>query len=311
MVSNSKTGLIFNIQKFSVHDGPGIRDVVFMKGCPLRCRWCSNPESQNVFAEIGYNQNKCIGIMECGLCLEACPINVIKTAADKKIQIDREGCTDCGKCVEVCPAQAITLFGEIKSIEEILKVLQEENVSWRANGGITVSGGELLLQAEFVCTLLEECKKLGIDTAIETSGHGSWNELEKVCRHSNLIFYDLKCMEPAKHKTYTGLGNELILDNLLKIAVNFPTTPVIVRTPVIPGFNDSLQDIQAIVKFLTQIQNLKDYELLGYHAFGEPKYGQLGRKYQLDHLPVPQKEFIADLNQKARALLKEQGILPG
>ncbi|MBZ4688426.1 MAG: glycyl-radical enzyme activating protein family [Clostridiales bacterium] len=312
-ISNQTLGCIFNIQKFSVHDGPGIRDVVFMKGCPLRCKWCSNPESQNKLPEIGYNHNKCIGIDECGYCLEVCSTKAIKTStpdtSTPSIVINRDLCDNCGKCVMVCPAKAVTIFGEMMSVEDVLRVVQEENVSWRSSGGITVSGGELLLQSEFVHELLKECKKRGIDTAIETSGYGCWNDLEKICRYSNLIFYDIKCMDPDKHKKYTGVRNELILDNLEKIAAHFPQTPVIVRTPIIPEFNNSLEDIKAIIEFLTKIQNLKDYELLGYHAFGEPKYRQLGRKYQLEQLTPPKKEYISELNQKARALLKEKGIL--
>ncbi|SFR16056.1 glycyl-radical enzyme activating protein [Desulfoscipio geothermicus] len=305
---NHKLGRVFNIQKFSVHDGPGIRDVVFMKGCPLRCLWCCNPESQNTFPEIGYIQNKCIGIQECGYCIKACPKKAItnSTVETPKIDIDRRLCDHCGKCVDVCPARAITLFGQMMSVEDVIKEVQGGNASWRTGGGITVSGGELLLQADFVHDLLKECKKRGIDTAIETSGYGDWRELERICRHCNLIFYDVKCMDSDKHKAFTGVNNEVILDNILKVASQFPETPVIVRTPVIPEFNDSWKDIKAIVEFITQLQNLTEYELMAYHAFGEPKYRQLGRKYRLERVKPPKKEYISDLQQRANAILKKK-----
>lgn len=310
VAGKQQTGCVFNIQKFSVHDGPGIRDVVFMKGCPLRCQWCSNPESQNKFPEVGYNKNKCIGTKECGYCIEVCPnkaiVNINSEDETPLIDIDRQLCDNCGKCASVCPAKAITVFGEMMSIEDVIKVVQEESISWRTSGGITVSGGELLLQPEFVHGLLKECRKRGIDTAIETSGYGDWESLKNICRYANLIFYDIKCMNTDKHKAFTGVTNELILDNLIRVSHSFPETPLIVRTPFIPGFNDSEKDIETIVKFLTRIQSLKDYELLPYHAFGEPKYRQLGRKYRMTNIKSPSKEYVSRLNQKARTLLEEK-----
>ncbi|MEL7564562.1 MAG: glycyl-radical enzyme activating protein [Dehalobacterium sp.] len=300
-------GNVFNVQKFSVHDGPGIRDVIFMKGCPLRCKWCCNPESQNAFIEIGYIKNKCIGINECGYCIEACPTGAIyKSSIDSNlVDIDRQLCTNCGKCADACPAKAITLFGKLMSVDEVIDEIQKDNTAWRSSGGITISGGELLQQAEFVQGLLRECQKRGIDTAIETSGFGKWEDLEKICRHSNLVFYDIKSMNSDKHKLYTGVNKELIIKNLVNMCQNSPDTPVIVRTPLIPGFNDSGEDIEAIINFIAPLNNVKEYEIMPYHAFGEAKYRELGREYELDDISLS-KEHAAKLSQKAKMFLKEK-----
>lgn len=300
-----RTGMIFNIQKFSVHDGPGIRDLVFLKGCPLKCKWCSNPESQNLFPEIAYIQNRCIGVEKCSYCIKACPMGAIQQSeVDVSfIKIDRQKCNNCGICAEICPAKAITLFGESITVEDVIQSVLHDNISWRSSGGITLSGGELLLQADFVQELLKECRSRGIDTAIETSGYASWTELEKVCEHANLIFYDIKSMDPEKHKAFTGVNNALILENLLKISNHFPETPLIVRTPLIPGFNDSEDDIDNIVKFICQVKNLKDYEIMPYHAFGEAKYRQLGREYLFGHIKAPNKDYVEILNKRVRTLL--------
>lgn len=306
-IKEKRSGTVFNIQKFSVHDGPGIRDLIFLKGCPLKCKWCSNPESQNLFPEIAYIQNRCIGIEQCGYCIKVCPMGAIHHPEEDAsfIVIDREKCNNCGKCAEICPAKAIKLFGESLTVEDVIKSVQQDNVSWRSSGGITLSGGELLLQADFAQELLKEFRRRGIDTAIETSGFANWKELEKVCEYTNLIFYDIKSMDSQKHKAFTGVNNELILENLLKISDHFPKTPVIVRTPLIPGFNDSQEqeDIDDIVKFISQVKNLKDYEIMPYHAFGEAKYRQLEREYSLGHIKAPNKDYVENLNHKARTLL--------
>lgn len=306
MVNNygKKVGNIFNIQKFSVHDGPGIRDLIFLKGCPLKCKWCSNPESQNLFSEIAYIQNRCLGIEQCSYCVRVCPTGAIQSDTETAfIKIDRLKCDNCGKCVDVCPPKAITLFGESMSVEEVIRAVQQDNVSWRSSGGITVSGGELLVQAEFVHDLLKECKRRGIDTAIETSGYANWNDVEKACEYANLIFYDIKSLDTEKHKVYTGVNNDLILENLRRISERFTTTPLIVRTPLIPGFNDSEEEINSIIEFIRGINNLTNYEILPYHAFGEAKYLQLGREYTLGHLKSPNKDYVEQLNKRARTLL--------
>lgn len=288
MGSNPKRGLIFDIQRFSVHDGPGIRDLIFVKGCPLRCKWCSNPESQNNFPEISFNEGRCIGWPDCGRCLRVCPVNAISKADEKLIKIDQQVCTNCGKCAEVCPSRAIRVCGEYRSIEEILKIIEEDApFYWRSGGGVTISGGELLAQPEFVQQLLKKCRERGINTAVETTGLGKFKDLEKVCQYANLILYDIKTMDPEAHKKFTGVSNQLILENLQKLACALPDIPIIVRTPIIPGFTDSEDNIKAIADFVCRMDNVTGYELLPYHRFGESKYRQLGREYSLSNLRSP------------------------
>lgn len=300
-MSSNEQGVIFNIQRFSVHDGAGLRDLILMKGCPLRCLWCSNPESQNPKPEVAFNQGRCIGCKECGWCLSACPLSAITVAEDGKIRIDRTLCNNCGECAAVCPAQAIKFMGEYRSIDDVVKLIEEDSAFYsRSGGGITVGGGEPSVQADFVSALLEACRKRGIDTAIETCGHGRWEDMEKVCRYADLIFYDIKHMDSSKHRAFTGAGNEMILENLKRIADRFPNTPIIARTPVVPGYNDSEENIQAIADFLTGIPGIREYELLPYHGFGEPKYHQLGRKYQLSALKAPSQEHVAKLKRIAQ-----------
>lgn len=292
------SGLFFNIQKFSIHDGPGIRTIVFMKGCPLRCLCCSNPESQKRHPEISFRKNVCIGTVECGHCIDICPLHAIAVDEAGNIRIDRENCDNCGKCAEVCPANAIELIGEYAPIDHVMQIVQEDcNYYRRSRGGITVSGGEPLEQADFVSALLGECKNCGIDTAIETCGQSDQRNLEKVCRHVDLVLFDLKHMDPDAHQTLTGVGNELILENIKKISMEFSHVNIIVRTPVIPGYNDSETNIKATAEFVSRLPGLHQYELLPYHTFGAAKYAQLGRPYQLKGLDRPSAEKMDNLNK--------------
>ncbi|KJS19552.1 MAG: pyruvate formate lyase-activating protein [Clostridiaceae bacterium BRH_c20a] len=299
--NKSALGCVFNIQKFCIHDGPGIRDVVFVKGCPLSCRWCCNPESQNIFIELAYKEGKCIGVGECGRCLEICSADAIKISENEKqtIEIDRRLCLNCGNCAKVCPSAALNLMGKFISVREVVDSVCESNIFYRrSGGGITVSGGEPLLQAEFTYDLLKECHRLGISTAIETSGYALWGDVERVCKYVDLIFYDIKSLNSNKHSAFTGVPNELILENLLRISKSFPEIPIIVRTPVIPGFNHTEDDIRSIVEFISSINSLKQYELLNYHNFGEAKYRQLGREYLMAGIKPLDKEYFEELQNR-------------
>ncbi len=274
-------GYVFNIQQFSVHDGPGIRTVVFLKGCPLRCQWCSNPESQRGHSQLAVNVNKCVGISQCGHCIEVCPKRAISAGDDDRPRVNRAVCKKCFRCVDACPTTACRMVGKIMSVAEILKVVDQDEAFYaRSGGGLTLSGGEPLLQADFSLAILKEAKRLRINTALETSGYASWPELERLCPYLNTIIYDIKCLSAAKHKERTQQANEIILANFKRLARRFPQLPILVRTPVIPGFNDTAEDIMAIIDFIRGRPNLH-YELLPYHRLGQAKYAYLGYEYSL------------------------------
>ena len=294
--SDNDSGLVFNIQKFSVHDGEGIRTLVFLKGCPLSCEWCSNPEGQSYSQELAYNADKCIGVSECDFCRRVCEAGAIRVRDDGKVEIDRKACTNCGACVEACPSRALELFGKYMSVDEVIAVVEEDSGFYaRSGGGLTLSGGEPVSQTEFVKKLLLKARSRGIDTALETSGLCNWDDLEEVCRHVNQIFYDIKSVDAEKHKRATGVDNKPILENFRKLCETFPELPLIVRTPVIPGFNDTPEDIKAISDFINEIRDSAKYELLAYHRFGEPKYKQLGKEYPLPDLELLTKEHMETL----------------
>lgn len=296
------SGLVFNVQKFSVHDGPGIRTIVFFKGCPLRCQWCSNPESLYGQPELAYNKNNCIGTLQCGLCLQACRYGVIEDE-EQKVGVNRELCMNCGACTKVCPSKALEVLGKYMHVNDVLKIVEEDSVFYsRSGGGLTLSGGEPLLQPEFACELLEKAKNRGLDTAIETSGYAQWQNIEKICQHIDTVFYDIKCIDSDKHKSFTNVSNERILHNFQKLCRSYPEIPVIVRTPVIPGFNDTKEDILAIINFIRGIPNVK-YELMPYHRFGEAKYGYLGKNYPLMGVQSPTKEQMESLQSIVNANL--------
>ena len=291
------SGCVFNIQKFSLHDGPGIRDLIFMKGCPLRCRWCSNPESQRPHPEIVYKIDRCIGFEICGLCRDACPEKAISRGDSGRAAIDRSLCNHCGACATVCPDRALELMGREIDIAEILDIVSaDEGFHFRSGGGVTIGGGDPIMQPDFVEALLKACREQKIDTAVETAGYGRWGQLEKICRNTNLIFYDVKGMDSEKHQAFTGVSNVRILENLSRLSIHFPDIPIVARTPVIPGFNDTEKDIFAIVKFLKTIRSLKKYELLPYHRFGALKYRQLGKEYLCPDTNPPTRECMQRLS---------------
>lgn len=275
-------GYIFNIQHYSVHDGPGIRTMVFLKGCPLACKWCSNPESQKSHPELAYNSKKCIGRQECGRCVQACPHGAIAELENDKIQIVREKCQQCFRCVEACPSQALHVFGMLKSVGEIIKIVEDDGAFYsRSGGGMTISGGEPFMQADFTIALLKEAKRRRINTAIETSGYTDWSILERACAYLDTILFDIKSMDDHKHLEFTQVSNQIILNNFKKLCDHFPQMNIIVRTPVIPGFNDSNEEIRAIANYVQDKPNVH-YEILPYHRLGQPKYEYLGREYSLD-----------------------------
>jgi len=303
MSTQPPIGMVLNIQHFCTHDGPGIRTTVFLKFCSLRCKWCSNPESIHPKPELAYNPSKCIGVKECGLCVKECPESAIFTVdPDLKVKINWDLCTNCGKCVPVCPPQALSLFGQEMTVDQVLDEVEQDSTFYReSGGGITVSGGECLLQPDFSAAVLAGAHERGINTAIETAGNVPWEYMAKVLPHVDTMLHDHKLTDPARHKKWTGVDNARILANFKKAYETFPDKAFIARTPLIPGVNDDEEHIRAVLAFIRPHKNVVDYELLPYFRFGESKYGFLGRVYELADFQPPTPESLARL----RAIIDE------
>lgn len=288
-------GRIFNIQRYSIHDGAGIRTLVFFKGCPLKCLWCSNPESQKTLPELGFVETRCAGADNCGAqCVSACSVNAIYLNGKDKPTIDRKICNTCGECAGACSHDALKLVGQEMSVEEVLVEIEKDRSFYRrSGGGVTIGGGEPLVQYGFAANLLEAAGDEYIHTAIETTGHAKWEYFETVLRHVDLLQIDLKHMDPEKHKSLTGLSNELILDNLKKVLSVKEPQDVIIRIPVVPGCNDSHENIKETAKFVSDT-GYTQIELMPYHRMGVSKYSQYGMVYPLaGDEPGPQKDLEA------------------
>ncbi len=302
-----KKGIVFNIQKFSVHDGPGIRTIIFLKGCSLSCSWCSNPESQRLSRQLAYNPNKCLTTASCKRCLDVCPQAALSVADDEKILWEPSACDQCLKCADACPTHALNVYGYEITVDEALRRVEEDEAFYsRSGGGVTLSGGEPLFQEEFALALLREARKRRIDTCIETCGNVPWAVLEQAGRYLNSIYYDIKSIDKKAHIKHVGASNELILDNLVRLKEAFPGLLVRVRTPVVPGFNDSTEAIGDIVDFIRNMPNI-DYELLAYHRMGSPKYEYLGRPYLLEGVNNLSQEKLEELRSFAASRMKQPG----
>ncbi len=285
------TGTVFNIQKYSVHDGPGIRTVVFLKGCPLSCRWCSNPESQSFKPQLAYNRNKCITVTECVRCGEICTPGALIQGDDDKISVVWENCTNCLSCAGVCPAGALIVYGEVKNVKDVIDQVEKDASFYaRSGGGLTLGGGEPLAQPEFALALLQEARRRHIKTAIETCGHVSPDAIIAAGKYCNMLMFDIKSLDSAKHKEFTGVGNELILENFKAVRAAYPKMKIRVRTPVVPGFNDTVEDIQAIVDFLKDYD--VEYEVLPYHRLGTQKYTNIGMEYTLGDITLENEKYL-------------------
>ncbi len=291
------TGTVLNIQHFCTHDGPGIRTTVFLKACSLRCKWCCNPESIHPKPELSYNPGKCIGEKECGFCLKECPETALYTVgSDVKVRVNWDLCTNCGKCVDPCPTQALNLFGKTMTVEQVLKEVETDSGFYsQSGGGITVSGGECLLQPDFTAALLAAAHERGINTAIETAGNVPWRFMEQVLQHVNVMLHDHKLTDPERHKKWTGVDSARIKANFERAYQTFPNVTFIARTPLIPGVNDDEHHIRSVLTLIRPYSNVIDYELLPYHRFGETKYNFLGRVYELEDFEPPSTETLARL----------------
>lgn len=277
----SNKGLIFNIQHYSVHDGNGIRVVVFFKGCPLKCAWCSNPESQSSQKELGYNSSKCIG---CCRCIKYTTSGVMTHNSDGILEFHPEKTTERDlKLSDICPSKALICYGQEKTCDEILSIVENDSIFFaRSGGGITLSGGEPLMQGNFVVSLLREARARYINTAIETCGVAKTDVCLSACEYLDELFFDIKLMDSKRHQEVTGLDNEIILNNIRSIRKAFPKLDITIRTPVIPNINDSDDAIAAIARFIRNEVPGAKHELLAYHRFGMPKYAYLKRKYPLE-----------------------------
>lgn len=270
-------GIIFDIKRYAIHDGPGIRTTVFFKGCPLRCLWCHNPEGLVPEPELTLIKTRCL--QDCNECVESCTREAL-SRPDPNIFIDREKCDLCGDCVQVCPTEALEIIGKWMSIEEVMKEIEKDMIFYDdSEGGVTFSGGEPLLQLEFLNALLEECKKKGIHTSLDTSGHAPIESLEKIKDKVDLFLYDIKMIDDEKHKKTTGVSNKSILDNLKKLSEK--GNKIVVRIPVIPGINDADEDISKIAEFITTLGEIKEICLLPYHNIGKHKYEKLDRSFMM------------------------------
>lgn len=284
------TGRIFNIQRFSTEDGPGIRTTVFLKGCTLTCLWCSNPESQATRRELAHNDALCD---RCGRCVPACTMQAI-ALTDTGIRVDRELCNDCGDCVLVCGSRSLRMIGEDKTVDEVIEEILKDRHYYRSSqGGVTCSGGEPLMQAPFVAALFERCKEAGLHTTLDTTGHAPALGLEKVLRHTDLVLFDLKVMDDDLHLMTAGVSNRTILENARRVSAS--AAQMIIRVPLIPGVSDTDENITAIAGFAKALRPGLVVNVLPYHRFGMNKYRMLDRPYPMDAAPPLSHERVAEI----------------
>ncbi len=296
-LSDAKTGIVFNIMRFCQHDGPGIRTVVFLKGCPLRCIWCHNPEGLTPRSEIAFVEARCI---RCGECYIACPEGAVEKVGGEFRIVDQR-CAACGTCIDTCYSDARQLVGKEMTVEEVLSEVEKDAVYYdESGGGVTFSGGEPLQQHQFLSFLLLALKERGIHSAIETSGYASSDVIVHLSKSTDLFLYDVKLMDDVRHRQYIGVSNALILQNLKLLSARGAKT--IVRMPVVPGINDDEQNIWKLTQFLMEETNVKEVHLLPFHLIGQDKYQRLRKAYRFSdsqHPPQRQIESLAGILESA------------
>jgi len=287
-------GYVTNIQRFSIHDGPGIRTTVFLKGCNLRCFWCHNPETLSPRPELQLFLDRCIG---CGECFARCPQHT-HVMEDGERRFLRELCQGCGICAETCYAEALVLVGDEMTVDEVMdQVLRDVPFYETSDGGMTLSGGEPLLQFDFCYALLERAKGENVHTAIETAANFAWERIAAILPVTDLVMMDIKLMDAERHRDATGVSNERILENARRLGES--GLPLIVRTPIVPGVNDSADDVAAIAAFVAALPNLVYYELLPFHPMARSKYTSLDLDYRAKDLKSPPKEQMEALTRVA------------
>ena len=298
---NALLGWIWDIKRYALHDGPGIRSTVFFKGCPLRCLWCCNPESQSFCTQICWIDRNCLG---CNSCLQVCPVQAISVDERGERKIDRTLCTCCGDCASRCPGEALNLLGRQVTVDAVLREVRKDAVFFqRSGGGLTLSGGEPAAQPEFATELLHRYKveEYG-HTAIETCGYAGWPEMARMLEFTDLVLYDIKHMDSEQHRRLTGVENGLILENAIRIAR--AGKRLVIRVPLIPGYNDDEENVRASAEFARGLPGVEKVDILPYHRLGEPKYTRLGREYALQGILSPSPVRV----EVARRLIEALGL---
>jgi pyruvate formate lyase activating enzyme len=299
-MADQKIGLIADIQHCTMQDGPGIRTTVFLKGCPLRCQWCHNPEMVNQHKEVWYIETKCTF---CGKCIEVCPEGAIIETNDEK-EIDRDACVinkGCQKCVEVCPGSALVVVGAEMPVEDAVKEVRKDEIFYHRGGGVCLSGGEPTMQPDFSKEFLKQCQSHAIHTALVTSCYAKWDILSSVVQYADLVLTDIKHMDPVKHKEGTGVSNELILENITKLAKM--GKDIKIRLPLLPGYNDSKENLRKTAEFM-ETNKLKYIDLVPFHMYSKWKYKRFGKKYACYWI----KEPSVDEMTKLKTLFKLYGL---
>lgn len=281
--------MVFNIQRFSINDGPGIRTTVFLKGCMLNCIWCHNPESKSQKPQLMLHEKLCIG---CGECRNACPLSLHSVSKNGEHLINREKCIVCGKCAEACVG-ALEIVGKKMSVKEIIKEVLKDKVFYKnSGGGMTLSGGEPLMNPRFVLSLLKAAKEEGLHNCIETSGFARWEDIEALIPYVDLFLWDVKETDSVRHKEYTGVPNERILENLRRL--NKAGAGIILRCPIIPTYNDRKEHLEAIAALAEELDNVQRIDVEPYHPLGKSKCEDLGKDYPLEFLNFPADETVKE-----------------